>query len=265
MSLDNGELTARLMLALQAAREAGKITLEYFRREDLEVERKGDDSPVTAADRKAEEHLRNRIAEAFADDAVLGEEMSDRPGNSAFRWILDPIDGTKSFISGVPLYGTLVGIEYGRHGVVGVVHIPGLAETVYAAIGHGAWHSRGDAPPRPTHVSQKRTLGEGLFCTSDVRGFGDAGRTAAYERLQAGARLARTWGDCYGYLLVATGRAELMVDPRMNVWDCAALQPILEEAGGTFTDWNGTPTIHAGEALATNGHVLDEVLKLVRG
>jgi histidinol-phosphatase len=258
-------LLERLELARAIAREAGDVTLRYFCRDNYQVEWKQDASPVTVADREAEQHLRRRITAAFPDDAILGEELGELAGTSGFRWILDPIDGTKTFISGVPLYGTMVGVEYGRHGVVGVVHMAGLAETVYAAVGHGAWHWRGAAAPRPAQVSQKRALADGLFCTSDVKGFGEAARAAAYERLQTAAGLARTWGDCYGYLLVATGRAELMVDPRMNVWDCAALQPILEEAGGTFTDWNGTPTIHAGEAIATNGHVFDEVLKLVRG
>ena len=136
-------MTSRLVLALQIAREAGKITLEYFRREDLEVERKGDDSPVTAADRRAEEHLRSRIAEAFAHDAVVGEELTDRPGNSPFRWIVDPIDGTKSFIHGVPLYGTLIGIEHEGEPVAGVIHMPALDECVYASRGNGAWYVAG--------------------------------------------------------------------------------------------------------------------------
>ena len=259
------QLIDRLQLARAIAREAGDLTLRYYCQDNYQVEWKHDASPVTVADREAEQHLRKRIGAAFPADAILGEELGEQAGTSGFRWILDPIDGTKSFISGVPLYGTLVGIEFEGRSVVGVIYIPGLNEIVYAAAGQGAWYCRGDAPPRPAKVSQKRTLGEGLFCTSDVKGFDDVGRKSPYERLQGAARLARTWGDCYGYLLVATGRAELMVDPKMNVWDCAALQPILEEAGGTFTDWQGTPTIHAGEAIATNGHILDEVLALVRG
>jgi histidinol-phosphatase len=254
----------RLSLAHTIAREAGDITLRYFCQDNYRVEWKHDASPVTVADRQAEEHLRKRIAVAFPTDGILGEELGEQAGTSGFRWILDPIDGTKSFISGVPLYGTLVGVEYEGRGVVGVIHMPGLAETVYAAKGRGAWHCTGNEPPRKARVSEKRSLAEGLFCTSDVKGFADTGRAAAYERLQAAARLSRTWGDCYGYVLVATGRAELMVDPKMNVWDCAALQPVIEEAGGTFTDWHGTATIHGGEAIATNGHVRDEVLSLVR-
>ncbi len=258
------ELSARLELALAAAREAGQLTLEYFRRDDLVVERKGDDSPVTAADRRAEELLRGRIAAAFPADAILGEELPERPGTSDYRWILDPIDGTKSFIHGVPLYGTLVGLELGGDPVAGVIHIPALAETVYAATGCGAWYLQGERPPRPARVSARAPLAKGLFVTSEVATYDEIGRRDVYDRLQAAARLSRSWGDCYGYLMVATGRAELMVDPVVALWDVAPLLPILEEAGGTFTDWQGRRTIHSGQGLASNGLIFDEVLRLVR-
>lgn len=258
------DLLARQALALDAAREAGEITLGYFQRGNFSVEIKPDASPVTIADRQAEEHLRQRIAAAFPRDAILGEELPERPGTSGFRWILDPIDGTKSFISGVPLYGTLIGVEHSGRSAVGVIRIPALDECVYASAGQGAWHVAAGAAPTPARVSAKDRLAAGLFCTSAVRTFDATGRRAAYEQLEAACWLTRTWGDCYGYLLVATGRAEVMVDPQMHVWDCAALQPILEEAGGTFTDFAGTPTIHAGEAVATNGRVLAEVLAITR-
>ncbi|MBA4015996.1 MAG: histidinol-phosphatase [Pirellula sp.] len=258
------ELAARLQLAVAAARKAGDLTLTYFQRDDLGVEIKADDSPVTVADRGAEQLLRREIAAAFPSDGILGEEFGEQAGASGYRWILDPIDGTKSFISGVPLYGTLIGVEHEGRSVVGVIHIPGLAETAYAAKGEGAWYVKGDAAPRPARVSKKQALREGLFCTSEVRNFERIGRRDAYDKLQAAARISRSWGDAYGYLLVATGRAELMVDPMMHVWDCAALQPVIEEAGGTFTDWNGTPTIHATNSIATNGLVLDEVLAVTR-
>lgn len=257
-------LKTRLDFAVAIAREAGAITLEYFRKEGLAVERKGDDSPVTAADRGAEEHLRARIAEAYPDDAILGEEFGEIEGTSGYRWVLDPIDGTKSFIHGVPLYGTLVAVEHGGQGVVGVILIPALEECVYAAKGHGAWYTRGSAAPVPARVSHCSRLAEGLFLTSEVICFDEVGRQEAYARLQSAARLTRTWGDCYGYLLVATGRAEVMSDPYLNLWDAAALQPIIEEAGGTFTDWQGRPTIQSGDAVATNGAVLDEVLAITR-
>ncbi|MHB1035175.1 MAG: histidinol-phosphatase [Pirellulales bacterium] len=265
MNPTQDDLSARLNLALEAAKEAGRITLGYFQREDLAIDLKQDATPVTAADREAEQHLRRRIGAAFPADGILGEEFPELEGTSGFRWILDPIDGTKSFIHGVPLYGTLVGVEFDARSVLGVILMPALEECVYAAAGQGAWYIRSEKPPRPARVSTCDRLSQGLFCTCDVPSFGETGRQQAYERLQAAAGLSRTWGDCYGYLLVATGRAELMVDPVMNVWDAAALQPILEEAGGTFTDWQGQPTIHHGEGIATNGRVLEEVLAITRG
>jgi histidinol-phosphatase len=257
------ETAARLELAIEAAREAGQITLEYFRRHDLEVQRKGDDSPVTVADRRAEQHLRQRIAEAFPDDAVLGEELPDVQGSSGFRWILDPIDGTKSFIHGVPLYGTLVAVEQEDRPMLGVILIPALEECVYAATGQGAWYTLGDEPPQPARVSNCPSLAEGLFLTSEVRCFSEVGRRDAYHRLERTARLSRSWGDCYGYLMVATGRAELMVDPVVALWDLAALLPVIEEAGGTFTDWQGRRSVRSGQAVASNGRIHHEVLALL--
>lgn len=240
--------------------EAGRLTLNYFQQDNFAVERKGDNSPVTVADRAAEQLLRDRIAERFPADAVMGEEFGAREGSSGFRWILDPIDGTKSFISGVPLYGTMIGLEFGGRSWAGVVFIPGLNEGIYASVGQGAWSFRGDAPPIRARVSTRSPLSQGLFVTSQVDTFDRRGAREAFLELQRRSYVTRTWGDCYGYLLVATGRAEVMVDPILNVWDAAAVQPIIEEAGGTFTDWSGTPTIYAGDAIATNGLVRDEVL-----
>jgi len=265
MKLDITETDGRLWLAIEAGREAGNITLEYFRREDLKVERKGDDTPVTVADRHAEEHLRRRIAEAFPDDAIHGEEMPDRAGETGFRWVLDPIDGTKSFIHGVPLYGTLVGVEFDAEPILGMVYIPGTDEYVYAARGQGAWYVSDEQPPRPARVSQCESLCEGLFLTSEVATFDEIKRREAYYELQDIAKLSRSWGDCYGYMMVATGRAEVIVDPVVAVWDLAALPPIIEEAGGTFTDWQGRRTIYSGQAVATNGKVHQEVLDVLGG
>jgi histidinol-phosphatase len=258
------ELASRLDLAVGAAREAGQLTLGFFQREDLAVERKADNSPVTAADRQAEQLLRRRIREAFPDDGILGEEFGEEAGTSGFRWILDPIDGTKSFICGVPLYGTLIGVERAGASVVGVIYIAGLDECVYAAIGGGAWYTRGQSAPRPARVSQRDRLADAVFLTSQLDTFYLRGAQQVYLDLERTASITRTWGDCYGYLLVATGRADVMVDPVMNVWDAAALQPILEEAGGVYTDWSGRPTIHAGEGIGCNRALLDQVLAITR-
>jgi len=257
--------TQRLELAIQLAREAGRLVMEHFRRSDLAVERKEDDSPVTVADRGAEEHLRRCIAEAFPEDGIFGEEFPERPGTSGYRWILDPIDGTKSFIHGVPLFGTMIAVEHEGRSVLGVILIPALDECVYAAEGQGAWYVFQGGTPRPARVSSCPRLSEGLFLTSEVANFSEVERRDVYERLESAARLSRSWGDCYGYLMVATGRAELMVDPLMCLWDAAAVQPIIEEAGGTFTDWQGRRTIYSGQGIATNRLILDEVLAIVQG
>lgn len=264
MSVPATDIEQRLQLAVAIAREAGAITLEYYGRADLQVDRKQDQSPVTAADRQAEQLLRQRISEMFPEDGILGEEFPEQPGVSGFRWVLDPIDGTKSFIHRVPLYGTLVGIEKAGESVAGVIRIPALDECVYAALGGGAWYVAGDQVPRPARVSPCPRLAESLFLTSEVATFDEIQRRDAYEKLQSACRLTRTWGDCFGYLMVATGRAEVMVDPMMNLWDASAVLPILQEAGGTFTDWQGRATTRSGQGIATNGQTFEEVMALVR-
>ncbi|MGQ9605991.1 MAG: histidinol-phosphatase [Thermogutta sp.] len=258
----NDDLRRRLDWAVKIAREAGEITLRYFGAK-IEVERKSDDSPVTVADREAESHLRRRIAEAFPDDGVVGEEWGTAEGSGAYRWILDPIDGTKSFIHGVPLYGTLVGIVYQDRAVAGVARIPALEECVYAAEGMGAWYTRGEMPPQPARVSSCDRLAGSAWVTSEVANFDHVGRRDAFFRLQKAARLVRTWGDAYGYLLVATGRIDFMIDPLMQVWDAAAVAPIIREAGGRFSDWKGVYSFSSGNGLGSNGLLHDEVLAVL--
>jgi histidinol phosphatase-like enzyme (inositol monophosphatase family) len=263
--MNQTELSARLELALNAARSAGAIAGRYFTEQSLHVETKHDGTPVTVADRETESELRRQIEGAFPDDEILGEEFPSRPGRSGFRWIVDPIDGTKSFIHGVPLFGTMVGVEQDGECVIGVIELPALHERVYAARGQGAWWVRGGDEPRPARVSAVTSLSESLFCCGSVTTFVKENRAAAFEALRAACRLSRGWGDCYGYVLVATGRAELMVDPALSIWDMAALPAILSEAGGTFTNWQGDATIRGRDGIATNGHLLRQVLDITRG
>ena len=262
------ETLVRLEAALAAVDLAGRETLRWFNAPTLAVEEKADLSPVTQADHAAEGILRQQLLTAFPQDAFLGEESGTAAGTSGYEWIVDPIDGTKSFIRGVPLYATLIGCRHAGQGIVGVIAMPALDELVFAAAGGGAWHVRGAAPPTRARVSSRATLAEGLFCTSDFTAFGRradaAAGTAARGRLEAACRIARSWGDGYGYLLVATGRAELMVDPLMNAWDAAAVETVITEAGGRFTDWQGLPKIDSGEGLASNGLVHAEALRLLR-
>lgn len=243
---------------------AGKMTLAHFQKRGLEVEKKEDQSPVTIADREAETWLRQEIRRQFPADAVLGEEFGETPGSNDFRWILDPIDGTKSFISGVPLYGTMVGLEFRGEAVMGGVYLPGLDEGIYAAQGQGCWHFQGEAPPVRATTSSCESLEDAIFVTSEVKTFDRRQGREAYFEMQDACFITRTWGDCYGYLLVATGRADVMIDPIMSIWDAAALKPILEEAGGTFTDWGGIPTIEAGEGIGTNGPLLNAVTQITQ-
>jgi histidinol phosphatase-like enzyme (inositol monophosphatase family) len=261
-------IKTRLDFALKMAQEAGDLTLRYFRSTTLQVDRKSDDSPVTIADREAEKLLRARITSSFPEDSILGEEFGFLEGNSGFQWVLDPIDGTKSFIHGVPLYTTLISVLEGEDSRLGVIHSPATAETVYAAVGGGCWYTRDKhLRSEPAYVSKIERLNESLLLTSEVQSFAKRSLAAleAYLKLQSTARLARTWGDGYGYLMIATGRADVMIDPVMNLWDAAPLQPVIEEAGGTFSDWQGRRTIHSGEAIASNGLVSPEVLATVRG
>ena len=268
MTITPPQLETRLAFAVEIARQAGEQTLELFRTPSLNVDRKSDGSPVTAADRAAEQLLRQRITEQFPDDAILGEEFGETPGTSGFRWVLDPIDGTKAFISGVPLYTTLVAVLHEDESQIGVIFAPAAGEMVYAARGLACWHVVGAAEPRRSVVSQVAKLEEAVFLTTSVRAFTtdrDEDARPIYDQLQASCRISRTWGDAFGYLLVATGRAEIMIDPAMSLWDVAALQPIIEEAGGQFSDWQGRPTVHSKEAIATNGKLAEQVLALVKG
>lgn len=256
-------LDGRLACAVELAKLGGELTLKYFQTSGVDVERKGDDSPVTIADKQAEQLIREQLSQRFPDDAILGEEFGTHAGTSEYQWIVDPIDGTKSFISGVPIYSTLIGIVRNRECLGGVIYIPALDEIVFAAKGTGAWHSiRGNAPTRCQVSSRK--LADGLFVTTQLDSFGKRGAGEGYRKLEKAAYISRTWGDGYGYLLVATGRAEVMVDPIANPWDLAAVQPVVEEAGGKFTSWSGESTVFGGDGVGSNALVHEDVLEMLK-
>lgn len=270
--MDDQPILDRLEVAKRIARSAGEITLKYFQTDQFSVDYKGDGSPLTVADRESETHLREEITKAFPDDAIVGEEFEDKPGTSGFGWILDPIDGTKSFISGVPLYGTMVAVEKlaaegstaPRSAVIGSIFFPGLGEGAYAAKGHGAFCFSKDQPDRPARVSTKNELGKSVLLTTDYPRFEKRQLAEQFSKLADSFFFTRSWGDVYGYYLVAVGRAEVMVDPILNVWDAAAVQPIIQEAGGTFTDWSGQPSIDSGDVVASNGAFHEFVLNSLR-
>ena len=245
--------------AAQIVREAGALTLQMFKAAELAVERKGDGSPVTVADRQAERYLRERIRERFPDDEILGEEEPDQQGTSGRRWVIDPIDGTESFARGVALYTNLLYLEDEHGPAIGIINLPALGETVYAARGLGCF-----LDGSPVRVSDHPTLeGSHLSCT----GFHEW-TTDMFDRVQRAGVQLRTWGDAYGYALVASGRIEAMFDPVLAWWDIAALTVIVPESGGTLTRWDGSSEqpradheLHS--AIASNGRFHDQLVELL--
>lgn len=251
-------LRQRLEVAVDAVWKAGRSTLRHFQG-PIPVELKADSTPVTLADRESEEVLFSSLRGAFPADGFLGEERGEVEGASGFRWVVDPIDGTKSFLQGVPLYGVLAALEDpGGDVIVGVAGFPALGEIVAAARGEGCWWNG-----RRARVSGTETLAQACVAYTSIKTFEGSDRLGALLRLHAACRIARGWGDCYGHALVATGRADLMVDPVLADWDCAALVPILEEAGGTFTDWSGRKTWKGKSGISTNGRLLPAVQALL--
>jgi histidinol-phosphatase len=243
--------------AAELAWQAGKLTLRYFQT-PFTTEYKEDHSPVTIADRGAERLIRELIETRYPSHSILGEEEGETRPGASFRWIIDPIDGTKTFVRGVPMYAVLVGLEREGEMVVGAINIPAMGELLHAAQGEGcSWNGR------RARVSSVASLSDSLLLCTDAGSMDSHGRGADYRRMADATKLQRSWGDAYGYVLVATGRAEVMLDPIVSVWDMAALLPVVTEAGGTFTDWSGEQTIHSGEAIATNGLVYAQLMALV--
>jgi len=246
-------LDDRIAPAAELARLTGAVALRHYR-SHLTVETKADGSPVTAADREAENAARAWVRSRFPEDGILGEELGEERPGAKRRWIIDPIDGTKSFIRGTPLWGSLVALCEGTRVLAGAAYFPAVDEMIAAAPGAGCWWNG-----RRCYVSDVDAIGKATVLTTDERFRERPEWQPGWRALSAASSVSRTWGDCFGYLLVATGRAEAMVDPVMSPWDAAALQPIIEEAGGTFTDWNGVATAFGGSVVATNRRLATEV------
>ena len=251
------ELARYLDFAVATAFDAGRLTLGWFQT-GVRLEMKADDTPVTVADREAERLIRERIERTYPSHAVLGEEFGSANEGAAFRWIIDPIDGTKSFVRGVPLYGVLLGLEHEGRIVAGVAYFPGVGDMVYAADGMGCrWNGR------ICRVRDTADLGRAVVSFTDAASFERHGRAGAWTRIREASWYRVGWSDAYGHMLVATGRIELMLDPVMNPWDCGPFPVLLREAGGYFGDWSGNETIHANEALSTSRALLPDVLRLI--
>ncbi|MEP6833351.1 MAG: histidinol-phosphatase [Gemmatimonas sp.] len=239
--------TASLLAAAgELAEFAAAVAMRHYRA-DICVEIKSDGSPVTIADRGAERAAREWLQQRFPNDGIVGEEFPDTNPEAKRRWIIDPIDGTKAFVRGVPLWGTLVACCEGETVLAGAACYPAVNELVMAAPGEGCWWNGSRAA-----VSTNAALNSATALTTDQRFLERPDRGMRWRALSSQAGVVRTWGDCYGYLLVATGRAEIMVDDRMNPWDAAAFQPIIDEAGGVFTSWRNVRSAFDGDVIATN-------------
>ena len=254
----NVKISSLLEAASALASHAASVARRHYGK-DIRIEVKGDGSPVTIADREAEQAARAWLQQRFPDDGIQGEEFDDEKPDAKRRWIIDPIDGTKAFVRGVPLWGTLIACCEGEHVLAGAACYPVVDELIAAAPGEGCWWNN-----TRTVVSTVSDLSNATALTTDQRFLERPSRGTNWRELTARVGVARTWGDCYGYLLVATGRAEIMVDDRMNPWDAAAFQPIIEEAGGVFTSWRGIKTAFGGDVIATNG-ALDSEVRAILG
>jgi histidinol-phosphatase len=255
----NPQWRSRYEAAVDVTRQASRRALGYFDAA-VEVEWKHDQSPVTVADRETEQELRTALADLFPGDGFLGEEYGDTPGSTGFRWILDPIDGTRSFVRGIPLWATLVGLEYKDEQIAGVVAAPALGHTWHALRGHGAFRD-----DRPIRVSDESSLDQSLLFYSSLSWFLKAGKEKAFLELVQRTQRQRGYGDFYGFVLVAQGSGEVMAEHGVHSWDVAAIKPLVEEAGGRFSDWDDTPTIHRPDVIASNGRLHAAVLGILNG
>jgi histidinol-phosphatase len=259
-----------LALAHLLADTADSISSARFRAQDLHVTAKPDLTPVTDADTAVEKALRATLGRARPRDAVLGEEFGETPpaagarrAPSARQWVIDPIDGTKNFVRGVPVWATLIALMDDEKPVVGLVSAPGLGRRWWAAVGHGAYAGRHAAGATPIRVSGVSRLADASFCYSSLPSWEEIGKLDAMLDLMRGSWRSRAYGDFYGYMLVAEGAVDVMLEPELSLWDVAALVPIVTEAGGTFTDLSGQPGPAGGSAVATNGKLHAEVLERV--
>lgn len=228
----------------ELAAESGRFILPHYGSIDLAIETKGDASPVTAADKGAEALMRRLIHTRFPDHGLIGEEFGNERPDAEWVWVLDPIDGTKSFITAVPLWGTLIALLHNGQPVLGCIHQPVLGQLM---IGDNHVTTLND---RPVRCRTTKHIEEATILTSDHLNLARYQNGPACERLLGRAHLARTWGDCYGYLLLASGHADACLDPIMNPWDIAALVPIVRGAGGVISDWNGAPPYPAAHTIA---------------
>jgi histidinol-phosphatase len=257
-----------LALARRLADAADLITLARFGAGDLRVDTKPDLTPVTDADRGVEESLRHRLADARPDDAVSGEEFGGTPGDARRRWVIDPIDGTKNFVRGIPVWATLIALLDGDDPVLGVVSAPAMGRRWWAARGSGAWSGSagaGEGPDeRPLAVSRVNRLEDASLSYSSLSDWATAGRRDRFLALADRVWRTRAYGDFWSYMLVAEGAVDVAAEPDLSLWDMAALAPIVTEAGGRFTDLDGTDGVRGAGAAASNGALHEAFVAALR-
>jgi histidinol-phosphatase len=247
----------RYEAAVVATSEAAKIARRYFDG-SFAVETKADESPVTIADRETETFLRSTLSRAFPGDGFLGEEHGAEPGTTGFRWIIDPIDATRNFIRGIPIWATLVGLEFQGELVGGVVEAPAIGQRWRALRGDGAFHN-----DRKARVSDVADLSKATIFYTSLPWFQKADRVDAFLEFTRRSQTQRGFGDFYGHMLVAQGGGELMVEYGVHAWDVAAIKPIVEEAGGRFSNWDGSQDIERPDVVISNGRLHDEALRIL--
>ena len=244
--------------ATQLAHASGEIIMRYFR-SDIAVESKADQSPVTIADKRAEELMRELIMKRYPDHGIFGEEFGAHNPDAEYQWVLDPIDGTKSFISGTFLFGTLIGLLRAGQPLIGAIHHPA---TSHLLVGDGTEaRLNGDV----VRVRDTKTLGEAVLCYTDFIDVGKYQNGIAFQQLMGKTRFNRSWGDCHGYFLLATGYIDIMIDPIMELWDTVALVPIIKGAGGRITTWNGGAPLSDNSIIASNSFLHEQVLSALNG
>ncbi len=264
MSSRGNDLAADLALAMELAELADGITATRFRAADLRVARKPDRTPVTDADTAAEDAMRRVLAARRPADAVLGEERGGPDADSGRAWVLDPVDGTKNFSRGMPVWATLIALVDGGRPVVGVVSAPALGRRWWASAGAGAHASDPDGTVRRLTVSGVAALEDACLSTTELSTWAELDALDRYLTLSARCWVSRAWGDFWQHMLVAEGAIDLAVDGEANPWDLAAVQVVVTEAGGRFSDLNGVERYDGGSGLSSNGVLHDEALELLR-
>jgi histidinol-phosphatase len=268
-------IKSRLSLALDATFDAGKAVAEFYFGMPIDVVWKGDGSPVTKADERAEKILRQRIGNVFPDDAIIGEEHEDEQGTSGFKWIIDPLDGTEAFVRKLPIFGTLVGLEYHGEMVAGICFMPAQREFAWAMKGGGCWWVQDTTGAYDVETLRERAiraqcspvsdLTKAMITTTGQGAFHRSGQVGKFLRLRDATRKDRGFGHCWGHLLVVTGRMDISIEPKIREWDIAPFAAMLAESGGRLTNFEGEATVYSGNVVCSNGVLHDATIAALKG